>query len=175
MEFKRRTVACWKLEDERSRVGSYKKNNSVLEVTRRTAACWQLQAKRQRSIKHVLQGSRRTRTQTTGRYYTPPHPTPPVPADRKPVWQGTPKNVDFRNTVFGPLAKTSNVIAASSTWQWFRLEVMAGILYPVLVLGGLYANYFSTKAHCPGIWGGLECAGCLSALSARRVRSWLCL
>lgn len=36
-------------------------------------------------------------------------------------------------------------LAAAS--QWFRLKVMAGILYPVLVLGGLYANYFSTKAH----------------------------
>ena len=129
MEFKRRTVACWKLEDERSRVGSYKKNNSVLEVTRRTAACWQLQAKRQRSIKHVLQGSRRTRTQTTGRYYTPPHPTPPhptppVPADRKPVWQGTPKNVDFTSTVFGPLAKTCPEVfgaaasAALQAWIW---------------------------------------------------------
>ena len=91
VEFKRRTVACWKLEDERSRVGSYKKNNSVLEVTRRTAACWQLQAKRQRSIKHVLQGSRRTRTQTTGRYYTPPHPTPPRPTPPHPTRASGPK------------------------------------------------------------------------------------
>ena len=119
MEFKRRTVACWKLEDEQSRVGSYKKNNSVLEVTRRTAACWQLQAKRQRSIKHVLQGSRRTRTQTTGRFYTPPHPTPPRPTPPHPCQR--------TENQFGRGPQKTLILRARFSVRWQKL--LATTLY----------------------------------------------
>ena len=40
LEVTRRRIACWNLEEEGYRVGSYMKNDSVLEVTRRMIACW---------------------------------------------------------------------------------------------------------------------------------------
>ena len=43
LEVTRRRIACWKLQEEGKRVGSYKKKDSVLEVTRKGIACWKLQ------------------------------------------------------------------------------------------------------------------------------------
>ena len=38
------------------------------------------------------------------------------------------------------------------TSEIFRLKAMAGILYPVLLVGGLYANWFSTKDSMDSVW-----------------------
>ena len=43
LELTRRRIACGKLQEERKRVKSYMKNDSVLEVTRRMIACWNLE------------------------------------------------------------------------------------------------------------------------------------
>ena len=91
LEVTRRTIACWKLQEERWRVGSYKKNDSVLEIPSRIMACGS--SGRMMNAYSIYKKNADERTLSLP---PPPPPTPTVPEDRKPVSLGTPKTLILR-------------------------------------------------------------------------------
>ena len=70
LEVTRRTTACWKLQEEQQRVGSYKQNDSVASST-----CCKVAEEQERRRQDVIT----------------PHPTPPRPTPPHPTRASGPK------------------------------------------------------------------------------------